>query len=172
MDVTRNGVPLGTACTRFAIQERAVYERLRGRYADIPGLRVLPLAPPASPARVGRLRFEDVVLSATDMSDRWQLRVDPMHPILFDHPVDHAPGMLILEAARQAALAATDPLRGVVTGMETVFHRYAELDEPCWIAANRLPGGPGGLRRVTVTGEQQGRPVFTCTVTLADASGS
>ncbi|SHN20010.1 ScbA/BarX family gamma-butyrolactone biosynthesis protein [Streptomyces yunnanensis] len=27
---------------------------------------------------------------------------DPLHPFLFDHPTDHAPGIVLLEAARQA----------------------------------------------------------------------
>ncbi|WP_344281701.1 ScbA/BarX family gamma-butyrolactone biosynthesis protein [Streptomyces hebeiensis] len=29
--------------------------------------------------------------------------VDPHHPFFFDHPTDHVPGMVLLEAARQAA---------------------------------------------------------------------
>ncbi|MFF3543170.1 ScbA/BarX family gamma-butyrolactone biosynthesis protein [Streptomyces platensis] len=28
---------------------------------------------------------------------------DPLHPFFFDHPTDHVPGMVLLEAARQAA---------------------------------------------------------------------
>ncbi|WP_142212826.1 AfsA-related hotdog domain-containing protein [Streptomyces sp. SLBN-118] len=63
-------------------------------------MRLLLLPPPACLTPFGRDRFEDVVLAATDRPDRWQLRVDTTHPILFDHLVDHAPGMLLLEPAR------------------------------------------------------------------------
>ncbi|MFD5633579.1 ScbA/BarX family gamma-butyrolactone biosynthesis protein [Streptomyces sp. NPDC127077] len=167
VEVLRDGVPFATAHSRFTIQDRAVYERLRGRYADIAALRVLPLSPPASPRPVGRDGFEDVVLSPTHTPDRWQLRADTTHPILFDHAVDHAPGMLLLEAARQAAQALAHPTPTIAVGMESTFTRYAELDAPCWILADALPADSLGRTRVRVTARQNDRDIFTSTVTLA-----
>ncbi|MFD8739473.1 ScbA/BarX family gamma-butyrolactone biosynthesis protein [Streptomyces sp. NPDC059618] len=167
VEVLRDGVPFAAAHSRFTIQDRAVYERLRGRYADLGAVRVLPLSPPMSPRPVGRDGFEDVVLSPTPTPDLWQLRTDTTHPILFDHAVDHAPGMLLLEAARQAAHALTHPTPTVAVGMESVFTRYAELDVPCWITADMLEADSLGRSRVRVTARQNDRDIFTSTVTLA-----
>ncbi|MFD4012856.1 ScbA/BarX family gamma-butyrolactone biosynthesis protein [Streptomyces albidoflavus] len=171
-EVVRGSTVLAVARTRFTIQDRNVYERLRGRYADMPGLRVVPLPSPASPERVGRSNFEDVVLSPTDSSTRWQLRVDRAHPVLFDHPVDHAPGMLLLEAARQAAQATAHPDASVVVGMSVVFARYAEFDTACWIESESLPDDLNGNRRVLVTGRQQDSDVFCAVVSVASVDGS
>ncbi|MFC4511769.1 ScbA/BarX family gamma-butyrolactone biosynthesis protein [Streptomyces ehimensis] len=168
MDVTalRDGAPLGTARARFTSHAPAVYRRLRGEYGD-PSVvsRAVPLAPPLAPVRVGRDRFHDVVLSPTDADGVWQLRVDPSHPVLFDHPVDHAPGMLLLEAARQAALAATGPDHGAVLGLETVFSQYVEFDSPCWIEATVLPQDDGAFTRTRVTARQNDREAFSAVVT-------
>ncbi|GAA3825838.1 ScbA/BarX family gamma-butyrolactone biosynthesis protein [Streptomyces phyllanthi] len=172
VEAVRGDTLLATATTRFAIQNSAVYLRLRDQYADLAGLHVIPVAPPAPPQQLARDTFEDVVLSPTDTPGRWQLRVDTTHPILFDHPVDHAPGMLLLEAARQAAQAMAHPRACVTIGMDTVFVRYAELDSACWIEATRLPDDPAGNRRVRITGEQRGRDVFSSVVTVGPVPGA
>ncbi|WP_159044431.1 ScbA/BarX family gamma-butyrolactone biosynthesis protein [Streptomyces sp. NRRL B-24085] len=168
VEVERGGRPLATAHSRFTIQDRTVYNRLRGSYADAAAAtaRAVPLPPPAGLSPFGRDRFEDVVLAATDRPDHWQLRVDTTHPVLFDHVVDHAPGMLLLEAARQAALATAHPRPTAVTGMESDFVRYAEMDAPCFLHAERL-ADPG---RVRVGARQHDREIFSSVVTLAPAS--
>lgn len=167
VDVARDGHPMATARSRFAIKNRAVYNRLRGRYADAVAAtaRAIPPPPPADPLPAGRGRPADVVISATDRTNWWQLRVDTSHPILFDHPVDHAPGMLLLEAARQAALTTAHPRPVVLAGMESVFLRYAELDAPCWLKAETF----GNARRVRVGAWQHDREIFTSFVTLVPA---
>ncbi|MFD4139772.1 ScbA/BarX family gamma-butyrolactone biosynthesis protein [Streptomyces sp. NPDC058572] len=167
----RDGALLATARTHFTIQDRAVYERLRGPYADIrrANARALVLPPPAPAQSMGRDRFEDVVLSCTDSPRRWQLRTDTSHPILFDHPVDHAPGMLLLEAARQAAQAAVYPQPSLAVGMDNVFFRYTELDAPCWVTARPLPNDIADRRRVLVTAEQHDTEIYTSVVTLTGA---
>ncbi|MFI6371950.1 ScbA/BarX family gamma-butyrolactone biosynthesis protein [Streptomyces sp. NPDC050546] len=165
VDVERDGSPLASVRSRFTIQDRTVYNRLRGPYADAAAAtaRAVPLPPPAGLTPFGRDRFEDVVLAATDRPDRWQLRVDTTHPILFDHLVDHAPGMLLLEAARQAALATAHPDTVTVTGMETDFVRYAEMDIPCWLEAEQL-ADPDQVR---ISARQHGKEIFASVVTLA-----
>ncbi|WP_225824271.1 ScbA/BarX family gamma-butyrolactone biosynthesis protein [Streptomyces naphthomycinicus] len=167
----REGCRLAEVRTYFTVQDRAIYTRLRGAYADIQlaNARALPVPPPVPAHLVGKDRGEDVVLAAAEGDNRWQLRVDTSHPILFDHPVDHAPGMLLLEAARQAAQATAHPRATVVTGMDTTFIRYAELDAPCWIDARPLPGSVAGPRRVLVTARQHGEEIFTDVVTLSEA---
>lgn len=163
------GASLGSARTRFGIQSRAAYERLRGRYADIAAAnaRAVPLPSPAPAVPAGRENFDDVVLSSADSANRWQLRVDTAHPVLFDHPVDHAPGMLLLEAARQAAHTLAHPRQTVVAAMDTVFTRYAELDAPCWLKADPLPDDLIGRARVRVVGHQKDKDIFASVVTLA-----
>ncbi|MER0446895.1 ScbA/BarX family gamma-butyrolactone biosynthesis protein [Streptomyces sp. Edi4] len=165
---TRDGRHLGIARARFTSQPPAVYQRLRGAYGDLAAAvaRTLPLAPPVPPQRVGRDRFHDVVLSPTDSGQVWQLRVDTGHPVLFDHPVDHVPGILLIEAAHQATRAALGPHRCVsVLGMESVFTQYVELDSPCLIEATVLPGEAGGRVRTRVVARQAGREMFSAVVT-------
>ncbi|MFI1280163.1 AfsA-related hotdog domain-containing protein [Streptomyces sp. NPDC020858] len=167
---TRDGEYLGTAEAGFTNQPEAVYQRLRGRNADLDQVtaRVIPLPPPLTPRRVGRDRFHDVVLSPTSSTRRTQLRADINHPILFDHPVDHAPGMLLLEAVRQAAYCSAFPRRGVLTAMERRFFRYAELNSPCWIETTPAADGTTatGTHPVRVLARQNGEDVFTATATI------
>ncbi|AYG82539.1 hypothetical protein DWB77_04718 [Streptomyces hundungensis] len=167
IEIIRDGVPLGTAATRFTNQSPSVYARLRGDYAfaELAASRVVALAPPLPPQWVGRDRFRDVVLSPSDQPNLFQLRVDLNHPALFDHPVDHAPGMLMLEAARQAAHAVAHPAFAVITGMDTRFSRYVEFDAPCWIEVEALPAQLPTHISSRVTARQHGEPVFAATVT-------
>ncbi|MHA6757952.1 ScbA/BarX family gamma-butyrolactone biosynthesis protein [Streptacidiphilus sp. PAMC 29251] len=175
----RDGARLGDVSTRFSSYAPAIYQRLRGGRTDaveaVKHAVELPL--PLAPHLVARTRSEDVVLARADTPNRWQLRTDTTHPILFDHPVDHAPGMLLLEAARQAAHAACYPHLPVILGLDTTFIRYAELDAPCWIQATPLRPDLLGRPRIRVTASQHGEEVFTADVTTthsrvaADAAG-
>ncbi|MER5294166.1 ScbA/BarX family gamma-butyrolactone biosynthesis protein [Streptomyces pharetrae] len=169
-EILRDGMPLATAESRFTVQAPAVYRRLRGSHADPAAVRPIPVPPaiPAGPA--GRDRSADVVLAPTGSARRWQLRVDTRHRALFDHPVDHVPGMLLLEAARQAAHVVDGRPSAVVTGMETRFLRYAELDAPAWIEARETGRDAAGRPTLSVTGTQDGHELFDCAVTL-DAGG-
>ncbi|MFF8726248.1 ScbA/BarX family gamma-butyrolactone biosynthesis protein [Streptomyces sp. NPDC015171] len=164
---TRDGLPLATASTMFSSHSRALYRRLRGAYADaeqaMAGAVVPPL--PLRPELVGRDRAHDVVLSPRGDDGRWQLRVDTLHPIIFDHPNDHSPGMLLLEAARQAVQHLLGPAPVLTTGLDTAFHRYAEMDAPAWVAAEPLGDG-----RVRVIIEQHDALVFECVATTHPAS--
>ncbi|WP_330301396.1 ScbA/BarX family gamma-butyrolactone biosynthesis protein [Streptomyces sp. NBC_00503] len=165
----RDGDLLGSAQARYSCHTPAVYKRLRAGRADVhPDLltKDMPQLPPAVPAAVGRDRASDVVLSPTGRPGQWLLRVDPSHPILFDHPVDHAPGMLLLEAARQAAHAACGGGDDVVLSLESEFIRYVELDAPCRIEARRLSADPFGRSQVLITGTQSGATAFTVAVTM------
>ncbi|MFJ7150964.1 ScbA/BarX family gamma-butyrolactone biosynthesis protein [Streptomyces sp. NPDC100445] len=168
--MVRDGLPLGSAELAFHNHPPAIYRRLRGRYADLEQAtaRAVPMEPPVAPGEVARRRPADVVLSATGEPGRSRLRVDLSHSVLFDHPVDHVPGMLLLEAARQAAHRAAHPEAMVATGLEADFRRYVELDAPCWIEAAREPSGAAG-QRVRVTAVQHDEVVFTSVVTLIPA---
>ncbi|WP_079173685.1 ScbA/BarX family gamma-butyrolactone biosynthesis protein [Streptomyces monashensis] len=130
-----NGRHIGNASTRFTNHSSAVYMRLRGKQdlADI-HRRAVPPPPAVPPATVGHCLTENVVLASTERSGRWQLRADLDHGVLFDHPVDHAPGMLLLEALRQAAHATSLTTTSMVTGMSVSFESWVELDAAAWIS--------------------------------------
>ncbi|MFF3751684.1 ScbA/BarX family gamma-butyrolactone biosynthesis protein [Streptomyces sp. NPDC002018] len=167
--VRRDGRTVATGGASFLSVSPAVYRRLRGERASRSDVRRPPLTAPVPPRTVGRSSPDDVVLSPAGEERTWLLRVDTGHPVLFDHPVDHIPGMVLLEAARQAANSA---LRGgvrVLTGFTAEFPRFAELDVPCRIGVRRLPEEFHGMSSVLVTGHQAGEPVFTCVVSAPRA---
>ncbi|MFF3616664.1 ScbA/BarX family gamma-butyrolactone biosynthesis protein [Streptomyces sp. NPDC002580] len=166
--VLREGRLAASGRISFSTITAAAYRRLRPQRVLEAGYRPLTPAAPVAPAAVGRLSPADVVLSPTGEPDRWQLRADTCHPVLFDHQGDHAPGMVLLEAARQAATAVLDRAPVLPLGLDCAFMRYVELDLPCSIDAVRLPGAaPQGPQAVLVTARQEGRPVFTSTLRAA-----
>lgn len=118
---------------------------------------------------MGRDRATDVVLSPTGRHDAWLLRNDTTHPILFDHPVDHSPGMLLLEAARQAA-RATDPTQHrYPVKFESTFLQFVEFDAPCRVTTRPMGRDSSGRNLAYVVAEQGGETAFSCAVTsIAD----
>uniref|UniRef100_A0AAU2V5R4 A-factor biosynthesis hotdog domain-containing protein n=1 Tax=Streptomyces sp. NBC_00003 TaxID=2903608 RepID=A0AAU2V5R4_9ACTN len=166
--VRRDGHVVATGGASYTCVSSEVYERLRGKRAEGDALPALRLTAPVSPQSVGRMSPMDVVLSPLGEPGRWQLRVDTRHPILFDHPVDHIPGMMLIEAARQATAAVlkkASPSAEAFLPVRIVneFQRYAELHTPCVVEARLLPTGSGdGL--VLVSAEQEGERLFTATV--------
>ncbi|MFI6403491.1 ScbA/BarX family gamma-butyrolactone biosynthesis protein [Streptomyces sp. NPDC050548] len=121
---------------------------------------------PVPPPIVGRLDERDVVLGIPRSASarrglEWELRIDPSHPVLFDHPTDQVPGMLLLEAARQATQAACAPYRVLPVELRSAFHAPVELDLRCRISATRLPVEDAGEDAVVrVTASQSGRLAF------------
>ncbi|MFI1356640.1 ScbA/BarX family gamma-butyrolactone biosynthesis protein [Streptomyces sp. NPDC020898] len=165
-DVRLDGERVAHADVAFTCTSGAVFSRLRGGRTAA-GVTALPVPPGLPAADVGRDSTADVVLALPEGADgHWQLRVDTGHAVFFDHPLDHIPGMLLLESARQAALARTGPDSGLIpVSFDTTFHQFAELDLPTWIEAT--DEGDGTLK---VLGTQEGRTVFECVVGTAERS--
>ncbi|MEU1983932.1 ScbA/BarX family gamma-butyrolactone biosynthesis protein [Nocardia sp. NPDC019395] len=101
------------------------------------------------PAAVGRRDPRNVVVSPVERdADRGiaGLAIDPGHPFLFDHRLDHIPGSALLEAARQTALLLPGgPDYPQLIGIASRFDRFTELDlatecraEPTGSAAGRV----------------------------------
>lgn len=72
-----------------------------------------------------------------------QLILDPGHSFFFEHPLDHVPGLMLVEAARQAATAASHLYYGVPAGSVFVlrdlavdFTVFAELDQPTFVLSH------------------------------------
>ncbi|WP_030244597.1 ScbA/BarX family gamma-butyrolactone biosynthesis protein [Streptomyces sp. NRRL S-350] len=165
--VVRRGPHLAaTGYARFTTVPTSTYQRLRkGRHGIDQAPSASPATEPLPPARVGRLRACDVVLTPADEPGSWHLTPDLRHPILFDHANDHIPGMVLLEAARQATNALTSPVTVTPGSAATTFHRYAELDAHTTITARHTPGEDPDALVTTVTGHQHGEPIFTTVLT-------
>ncbi|MGA5421837.1 ScbA/BarX family gamma-butyrolactone biosynthesis protein [Streptomyces lavendulocolor] len=167
--IRRDGHVAVTGSASYTCTSPAVYRRLRAGRGPEGGRPPIPLTAPASPQSVGRTSPMDVVLSPVGEANRWQLRADSRHHVMFDHPVDHVPGMVLLEAARQATAAVLGDGDMLPIAITSQFTRYAELDEPCSVEASLLPGAGADRTAVLVTGQQGGEPVFSSTVTAASS---
>ena len=69
-----------------------------------------------------------------------QLFLESDHAFFFEHPLDHYPGLMLVEAGRQAATALTHLFYGVpldsmfiLQGLSVDFTTFAELREPVFI---------------------------------------
>lgn len=126
----------------LAFFTRGVYHALRQRrrstLADTIG--ALPTHVAAAPASVGRRDPYNVVITQPIATEESAFAAtvlsDTTHPHLFDHQLDHVPGNLLLEAARQLAAASVSSLHAIsahglqVTSMDAQFQEFAELDLP------------------------------------------
>ncbi|MFK0151700.1 ScbA/BarX family gamma-butyrolactone biosynthesis protein [Streptomyces sp. NPDC090499] len=163
--VVRENGARATASAAFRCMSPEVYLRMRG---ERPTTTDRTPPPALDPAAVGHATGRHVALCepAPGTRGRWELRVDTAHPTYFDHPVDHIPGMFLLEAARQAAHARTGAPCALLLGTRSEFTRYAELDAPCWITADPEPYGDRGDLLVRVRGSQRQETVFTAELVL------
>jgi len=136
------GQVMGVGRGDLTVLSAGIYARLRrGRTPTT----VQPRGPGLDPGSVGRRSNGDVLLDRAGVvsGKEYELRLDTTHPILFDHPLDHVPGMLLVDAARQAVTAAV-PDVGSLTGFDATFGNYVELDSPC--AIHVQPAGGDGDR--------------------------
>lgn len=70
-----------------------------------------------------------------------ELYIDKSHPFFFEHPLDHVPGLMLIEAGRQlgttvAHVAYDVPLDDsvfILNGMQVDFSTFAELDVPVFV---------------------------------------
>ncbi|MCX4591814.1 ScbA/BarX family gamma-butyrolactone biosynthesis protein [Streptomyces sp. NBC_01549] len=166
----RDGALLATSSGRVSCTSARAYRRIRRDRLDVVG-RPIRLLPGLAPSMVGRTADADVVLAPTPQPQLWRLRLDTTNPTLFRRPNDHVPGIVLLEAARQAAVAAAPGQGFLPTSAEIAFHRYVELDCPCWIEAELAPSADGCGTTVRVRGQQDGKPVFTSELTHVHQGG-
>ncbi|MFJ6198174.1 ScbA/BarX family gamma-butyrolactone biosynthesis protein [Micromonospora sp. NPDC092111] len=119
------------------------YLRVRGRDPQEVVLSRAGMGPGVEPEQAGRLLERDVVISPGTGTGHYHLRVDPEHPNFFDNPTDHAPGMLLTEAMRQAVVVASGDPHYTPLALSVQFFRFVELDAPAHVSV-RL--GPDGFR--------------------------
>ncbi|NLU68574.1 ScbA/BarX family gamma-butyrolactone biosynthesis protein [Streptomyces sp. HNM0574] len=168
--IRRDDRLVATGGGEFTCLSPAVYRRIRGSYerADLRTMSNRDAPAPVPAELVGRQAEKDVVLAATDTPRRWTVSPDWRNAVLFDHGGDHIPGMVLLEAARQAAHTLIAPAGGRPLAASVHFERYAELHAPCTVEAD-WQGAPGPHGTVGIVGRQAGETVFTGTVSGAGA---
>ncbi|GHE01106.1 ScbA/BarX family gamma-butyrolactone biosynthesis protein [Streptomyces alanosinicus] len=171
IEASCDGEPLGSSEIRYVTHPPAIYDRLRKEYADAQSAfaAALPPGPPVPPLLVDRAGPRDVVIAPTSKPHHYQLRTDTSNSVLFDHPHDHLPGMVLLEAVVQAVRTSASG-RAPLAALDTAFRRYVEFDAPCWIDVVQKSPDEQGRSRLLVTGTQNGAEAFSTTVTFDSPS--
>jgi hypothetical protein len=151
----RDGRPIATAAIRWSCVSAAGYARLRGGHVD-----TAPSPSPDTvvvrPELVGRTDEINVMIAENPDGPGWLLRLDPLHPVVFDHPVDHVPGMAAVEAARQAALVLLGQPHALPVRGDFSLKHYVEFDQPCLILVAVDGVATDGATIVRVELEQDG----------------
>ncbi|MFJ1597336.1 ScbA/BarX family gamma-butyrolactone biosynthesis protein [Streptomyces sp. NPDC088261] len=98
----------------------------------------------AGPRRTGGPGQDDILLVEP---------ADPRHPFFFDHASDHVPGMVLLEAARQAAARQSGGTLLRPTAGRLKAARFTEFDPPARILC--VPHHSTCVFRVLQGGEQK-----------------
>jgi hypothetical protein len=132
------GRPFAVAVVSYSWASPAGWARLRRAATTGP----VDGPPRVDAAVVGRGNPYNVVI-AQPRDGRARLVVATDHPVLFDHELDHVPGMLQLEAVRQFATAITGA--GPVLALTARFHDFLELGLPSHCAGTVVDTGPGGV---------------------------
>ncbi|MFC9792450.1 ScbA/BarX family gamma-butyrolactone biosynthesis protein [Streptomyces sp. NPDC057695] len=163
--VRRGADVVATGDSRARFAGGAAYRRLRGGHLEAGVVRPDPWTRRAPAPLAGRSRVDDVLLAPTGREGVWELVVDTDHPTLFQRPNDHIPGMLFLEAGRQAVSAAVWPRPCLPVALRIAFDRYAEFHGgPCLLRA--VPAAGEGAADTAgafeITGYQDGARLFTC----------
>jgi 2-oxo-3-(phosphooxy)propyl 3-oxoalkanoate synthase len=160
-----------TGTTRYVTVEE--YEFLRFGDDERPHLLstgLIEAGADVEPSSVGRRRPENVLLAdvrQTATSLTAALRVPSRHATIFDHPLDHFPGMALIEAAGQAGrLVLGAEFAGSVRGFRAEFGRFAELDPPVGVEAGLIASAPAQDPRVRVEFVQNGAAVACVDVDL------
>ncbi|WP_426565370.1 ScbA/BarX family gamma-butyrolactone biosynthesis protein [Angustibacter sp. McL0619] len=153
--ISCEGAEVVMGMAEVVVLEAADYARLRG---SRPRVITAPVPMPASQVaaeRVGRHFDQDVLVDQDPRpSGGCALRVDPTHPVHFDHPQDHVPGMLLIDAARQVALLMQPQHR--MSGLEVQFTRFVELGQTCHIVASLVTSPAGRAATVVQSDFNQG----------------
>jgi 2-oxo-3-(phosphooxy)propyl 3-oxoalkanoate synthase len=169
--VTHEGTKVMELSTSFGWMSRAKWEEFRADASWDAG----PQASPADPRIVGRTRPENVVIGEPvpigDGAASAPIVVDLSHPTMFDHPLDHLPGGLIIEACRQLSLAVLGSGGAKVMGpawLRCDFQSFAELD-----ATNTVTVAPAAGDALSFWGEvtQSGQTKASVELTFATGDG-
>lgn len=118
--------------------------------------------PAAEPATVGRRDPRNVIITTPTPVDGVvvaEMQLPTTHPSMFDHPQDHVPGMVLIEAARQLAIAAVTerhsfaPTKLQVRSITSEFVKFAELEPATRLIAMVGAGNATGAGAAAAPGK-------------------
>ncbi|WP_245663326.1 ScbA/BarX family gamma-butyrolactone biosynthesis protein [Nocardia inohanensis] len=148
LDISSGGQPMGTVDGSFSWVAPAQWAAIRGGFRKRLGLGEFrgagEIGERADAAAVGRENPRNVVIGPPVEADgriRAAVVADTTHPILFDHQLDHVPGNLLIEAARQTALSAMRPEPRRLISVTSTFEHFVELDRPAECVAEITDSG-------------------------------
>jgi hypothetical protein len=111
------------------------YAAVRSRKpADDPAEHALPVPP--EPSQVGVQLAGDVLIGLDAKGGIRLAPVDPYHPFFFDHFSDHIPGMVLIEAVRQAAALRMQVPRLRIAACILQAAHFTEPSPPARIACD------------------------------------
>jgi hypothetical protein len=143
------GREFGSAFGRVRVLSEEEYETFRGPNAAAGPVPDTVHGRP-SPIEVSVPSPGDVMLVRDPAGALLVAPADLRHPRFFDHPSDHVPGMVLLEAARQAAcLAGATP--GRLNGCHMQALRFTEWNAPVHVEC--APAEDGWTFQVTQSGD-------------------
>lgn len=172
-ELTVRDAPAMTMTGDIMMLQRGDYDVLRAHARARKGVRGdAPPAPPKplDPALLGRYDERNVVIGEA-VDGRFPILVDQRHPSFFDHPLDHVPGPLILEAYRQAGLVtayragALPSPAAALTRCHVSFADYAEFEAPVECSA-AVAGTAGGRVALDLALYQFGGRIAEATLEL------
>jgi len=185
--VAVGGRHVGSVMVDTALRPADVYEGLRmgHRTTPPPYSDTLPGHVPGDAAAahlVARERRQNVVLAAVAHDEEGltaRLHVPVAHPSMFDHPQDHVPGPVMMEAARQAVLLLAGerlghaPAKAYLRDIQASYLRFAELDSDIVVRARpvEVTDRSGLGRPVAVTFLQDHATVATMEVGVGSTVG-
>ncbi|WP_334029478.1 AfsA-related hotdog domain-containing protein [Nocardia terpenica] len=153
LDIACGGTPMMTVDGAFTWITPTQWEQLRGSSRTGLGLGEFDgstvSGERADPKTVGRENRRNVVIGPLQRHSAGgtaALVADTGHPFLFDHPLDHAPGSLLIEAARQTAVALLGPDTSRLLSVASTFEKFVELDHPAACVAEIVQTDPVVVR--------------------------
>lgn len=170
VDLLAGGVRHGHGSIEaFAVDARR-YGVLRRRAADTHHAgggppRASTAGDPVDAAEVGRQRQRDSVLRRDTGQRQWWLAPDRGHAILFDHPTDHLPLIVLAEGFRQLGHLLTGERTTqppALSAMSIDCHAFGELEEPARLQLTGWTPAPGGGHGISVDARQRGTQVASC----------
>jgi 2-oxo-3-(phosphooxy)propyl 3-oxoalkanoate synthase len=149
--MSADGVHFATGSGTLSWLSERTFQALRARNGDAAPTTMpsMPGAPMPSPHRAAA----DSLLVAEDpLPDRRRVLIPLGHPVYFDHPLDHVPGMLLLDAAWQATVAMHGNHRIRLVECWMTCPAFTELFGDAWVFLE-----PVTTDRIDFRIEQDGR---------------
>ena len=157
LDIERDDVPMMTVDGSFTWVTPTQWSGLRAGFRESlgqgSGHEVVGSGERAAPDVVGRENRRNVVITPPRRDGAGataEIVADTEHPSLFDHPLDHVPGSLLLEAARQVGVSTLRPHMPRLLRVDSAFDRFVELDHPAECRAEIVAAGTAGCGHTTI----------------------